>query len=189
MRCKSISPSHRPTPQPKEIHAAYETNRREATEELLHLVAAAMRSVWTLNRGTKPRPTKNSGVETFESSHVILWNDWFIGIFFCLWPAFIQFTNGEFSAWIQFSVLLLWMIWTFLLAPPSKSSHMIYIYIYNNNIFVLCFVWLLLDTSLTHALCDEMCEMSIWNFIGKIMILSNKCPQLVDTRCGSCTGI
>ena len=41
-----------PTPQPKEIHAAYETNRREATEELLHLVAAAMRSVWTLNRGT-----------------------------------------------------------------------------------------------------------------------------------------
>ena len=52
MRCKSISPSHRPTPQPKEIHAAYETNRREATEELLHLVAAAMRSVWTLNRGT-----------------------------------------------------------------------------------------------------------------------------------------
>lgn len=29
----------------EEIHAAYETNRREATEELLHLVAAAMRSV------------------------------------------------------------------------------------------------------------------------------------------------
>ena len=29
----------------EEIHAAYETNRREATEELLNLVAAAMRSV------------------------------------------------------------------------------------------------------------------------------------------------
>lgn len=30
---------------PQEIHANYETNRREATEELLNLVAAAMRSV------------------------------------------------------------------------------------------------------------------------------------------------
>lgn len=30
---------------PEEIHASYETNRREATEELLNLVAAAMRSV------------------------------------------------------------------------------------------------------------------------------------------------
>lgn len=30
---------------PQEIHASYETNRREATEELLNLVAAAMRSV------------------------------------------------------------------------------------------------------------------------------------------------
>ena len=29
---------------PEEIHAAYESNRREATEELLNLVAAAMRS-------------------------------------------------------------------------------------------------------------------------------------------------
>lgn len=33
------------TPALQEIHASYETNRREATDELLHLVAAAMRSV------------------------------------------------------------------------------------------------------------------------------------------------
>ena len=138
-----------PTPQPKEIHAAYETNRREATEELLHLVAAAMRSVWTWDLGHK---TENSG-EWNPAPRIwvlvmILWNNIELqpitSLKFVHWDGRMAYAlrlsclpNVEFLAWTHFFVLLLWMIWTSLWIPWALLQNPVIWYFW---LCLLCFV-------------------------------------------------